>query len=86
MSTSVTRIVCHSFPQIKLFSHNIEKSFFLEGRCEKRGFQNLSTLGVEAENVEYIAGGRHAFEVGRDFHDDKARGREEEIKCLLSQH
>ena len=60
MSTSVTRIVCHSFPQIKLFSHNIEKSFFLEGRCEEKGFQNLSTLRVKAENVEYIAGDKHA--------------------------
>ena len=50
MSTSVTRIVCHSFPQIKLFSHNIEKSFFLEGRCD-----NFRT-----ENVEYIAGDKPA--------------------------
>ena len=74
MSTSVTRIVCHSFPQIKLFSHNIEKSFFLEGRCEERGFQNLGTLGVKAGSVGCIAGGRHAFEVGRDFHSDKFTG------------
>ena len=60
MSTSVTRIVCHSFPQIKLFSHNIEKSFFLEGRCEEKGFQNLSTLRVKPHDLT-----PHSFEVGK---------------------
>ena len=90
MSTSVTRIVCHSFPQIKLFSHNIEKSFFLEGRCEEKRFQNLSTLGVKAGSVECIAGGRHASlmlaAIFTVTSSREARGREEEIKCLLSQH